>query len=165
MELKREQDEEINVYLAHLLFFLRDPVYQKWASGYVRQYETSVYDTALEKDRVHQYFTYKLNADYLLTSLGIFQNLGKPRGAFRRFYEQTPEIYIGRGKAYYDRAAEYHHQIYRQQTTLGKILHRLSLSFEEYVNVLSYMRSAYFDLIKRISEEDLASILKFTGTS
>ena len=120
MELKREQDEGVNVYLAHLL-----------------------------------------------TSLGIFQNLGKPRGAFRRFYEQTPAIYMGRGKAYYDLSAEYHRKIYRQRTTLEEILHKLAFYFEEYVRILAYMRSSYFDFVQRISGEDFERLLrrlKVTGS-
>ena len=153
MELGKDQNEEVNVYLAHLLLFLADPSYQQWASRFVREYDTSVYEEALG-DRVHKYFTYKLNADYLLTSLGIFKNLGRVRGANRRFYEQTPEIYMGRGKAYYNFAAEYNHQIYRRKTTIEEVLHKLSFSFEEYLKVLTHMRSSYFDFVKRIPEEE-----------
>lgn len=156
VELRKDQDEEVNVYLAHLLLFLADPAYQQWVRGYVKEYDSSVYDKAIgqvqPEDLARKYFTYKVNADYLLTSLGIFQNLGKIRGGARRFYEQEPGIYIGRGKAYYDFAAEYNHQIYRRKTTLEEVLHKLSFSFEEYLKILTYMRSSYFDFVKRIPE-------------
>ena len=164
IELKREQDEEVNVYLAHLLLFLADPSYQQWAWGYVREYDSSVYDTAVghvqHEDLVRKYFTYKVNADHLLISLGIFQNLGKIRGGVRRFYEQQPEIYIGRGKAYYDFAAEFNHQIYRRRTAVEEVLHKLSFSFQEYLKVLAHMRSSYFDFVERIPGEDFARWLK-----
>ena len=161
MELKREQDEEVNVYLAHLLLLLADPLYQEWVSSYVSKHDTSVYQKGCElSDRVRKYFTYKLNADYLLTSLGIFQNLGKPHGAFRRFYEQEPKIYIGRGKAYYGMAADYNHQIYRRRTTLETVFEKLSFSFEEYVRILSYMRSAYLDFVQSIPDDDFTRFIQ-----
>jgi hypothetical protein len=161
MELKREQDEGVNVYLAHLLVLLTKPTYLEWALGYVSGYDTDVFNKAEQtEDRICHYLTYKFNADHLLTSLGIFQNLGKPHGGGRRFYEQTPEIYMGRGKAYYDLAAEYHHKIYRQRTTLEEILHKLAFYFEEYVRVLAYMRSTYFDFVQRISGEDFKRLLR-----
>ncbi len=164
VELRKDQDEEVNVYLAHLLLFLASPSYQQWALGYVRKEDSSVYDKAMgqvhPEDLVRKYFTYKVNADYLLTSLGIFQNLGKIKGGVRRFYEQKPEIYIGRGKAYYDFAAEYNHQIYRRKTALEEILHKLSFSFEEYLQVLTYMRSSYFDFVERIPGEEFTRWLR-----
>ena len=53
-------------------------------------------------------------------------------------------------------AAEYNHQIYRQRTALEEILQKLSNYFEDYVRILSYMRSAYLDFAPRISDEDLS---------
>ena len=164
VDLRKDQDEEVNVYLAHLLLFLADPSYQQWAGGYVREYDSSVYDQAIgqarPEDTVRKYFTYKVNADYLLTSLGIFQNLGKVRGGIRRFYEQEPEIYIGRGKAYYDFAAEFNHQIYRRKTTVEEVLHKLSFSFEGYLKILVHMRSSYLDFVHRIPEGDFTQWLR-----
>lgn len=161
MELNREQDEGVNVYLAHLLVVLINPTYLHWALGYVSEYDSDVFNKVERvQDHVCHYLTYKFNADHLLISLGIFQNLGKPHGGVRRFYEQTPEIYMGRGKAYYDLAAEYHHQIYRQRTTLEEILHKLAFYFEEYVRILAYMRSTYFDFVQRISREDFEQLLQ-----
>ncbi|MBI1976423.1 MAG: hypothetical protein HYS56_02830 [Candidatus Omnitrophica bacterium] len=158
LELKREQDDEVNVYLAHLLFYLMDPRYRQWTSRYIQKYDSAVYRQVeqAEQDRVRKYFIYKLNADHLLTSLGIFQNLGNPRGTFRRFYEQRPEIYVGRGKAYYSMAARYNHQIHRRPTTVEEVLDRLAFSFEDYVKVLAHMRSGYLDFIRRVSQEDIA---------
>ncbi len=157
MELKQEQDEGVNVYLAHLLVVLTNPTYLQWALGYVSEYDSDVFSKVEQiQDHVCQYLTYKFNADHLLTSLGIFQNLGKPRGAFRRFYEQTPAIYMGRGKAYYDLAAEYYRKIYRQRTALEEILHKLAFYFEKYVRILAHMRSTYFDFVQRISPADFA---------
>ena len=155
-DLKREKDEEVNLYLAQILLGLTDPLYQQWSAGYVKEHDSSVFQSAEEfPDRVHKYLLYKLNADYLLTSLGIFQNIGRPRGAYPRFYEQGPHIYMGRGKAYYGMAAEYNHQIYRHPTSVQEILQKLSRSFEDYVRILAYIRSTYFDFVRRISKQDL----------
>lgn len=161
IELKKEQDEMVNVYLARLLLFLADPAYQQWTSTFIKEYDTALSEEIKEReDRVQKYFLYKVNADHLLTSLGIFHNLGNPRGAQRRFYEPKPTLFIGRGKAYYGMAAEYNHQIYHQHTAVEEVLQKLSSAFEEYVRVLSYLRSTYLDFVRKVSEEDLARFIR-----
>src|SRR3989338_7626973 len=84
-----EFDEDVNIYLAHLLFAASLPDYQ----GAVQRYlSTNVSEMAnlMEKndDRIVRYFIYKVNADHLMVHLGIFQDLEKSHHSFGKSEHQ-----------------------------------------------------------------------------
>ena len=71
-----EFDEDVNIYLAHLLFAASLPDYQEAVRRYVSIQVSDVADLIERaEDRVVRYFIYKVNADHLLVHLGIFNDL------------------------------------------------------------------------------------------
>ena len=136
-----EFDEDVNIYLAHLLFAASLPDYQEAVKRYVNIKISGVMDLVERaEDRVVRYFIYKVNADNLLMHLGIFNDLGSVHNAFGKSERQ----YSSMAQNYYEQAADYNRKIYRKQTAIGSVLEKLAHSFEGYKVILQYLRRDFF---------------------
>src|ERR1041385_7001472 len=92
-------DEDVNVYLAHLLHSFVNPEYVEQSRKFLSKYDTDVFRRlAHSTDARLKYLVYKTNADFLLVAIGIFDN---PAAADAPRKQPTEEAYIGRGKTYY----------------------------------------------------------------
>lgn len=151
-----EYDEDVNVYLAHLLNSFINPRYYRAARRYISDYDTDVF-ARLEssQDARLRYTIYKTNADYLLLSMGIFSHknpeIDQPGPLFRHGREGR----MGRGKAYYHFAFSYSQRISPRSPSISEVLAKLSRGFEKYVRILSHVRGEYFNLIEHFSEGEL----------
>jgi len=147
-------DEDVNVYLAHLLHSFINPEYVEQSKKFLSKYDTDVFRRlATSKDARLKYLIYKTNADFLLVSIGIFDN---PLGAGNsRRHHPSEEAYIGRGKTYYHFAYSYSQQMHRKNAGVSDVLEKLSVGFEKYIRILSHMRGEYLDLIKRLSNGEV----------
>ena len=68
-------DEDVNVYIAHLLNSFINPGYVERARSFLSKYDTEVFRRLGEsRDARLKYTLYKTNADFLLVCLGIFDN-------------------------------------------------------------------------------------------
>src|SRR6266513_5292872 len=68
-------DEDVNVYLAHLLHSFINPEYVEQSKKFLSKYDTDVFRRlAASGDARLKYQIYKTNADFLLVSIGIFDN-------------------------------------------------------------------------------------------
>jgi len=157
-------DEDVNVYIAHLLNSFIDPAYVQRASRYLSKFDTEVFRRLADsEDSRLKYTIYKTNADFLLVSLGIFNNASavdpqhpaKPATAHRRLFHPSEEAYVGRGKTYYRFAYTYSQQIHNPQAAITEVLEKLSVGFEKYLRVLAHMRGEYFDLMDRLTRGEV----------
>jgi hypothetical protein len=157
-------DEDVNVYIAHLLNSFIDPSYIKRAGKYLSKYDTEVFERLADsQDSRLKYTIYKTNADFLLVSLGIFNgpSAGEPvrRPADtpkeRRIFLPAEEAYIGRGKTYYRFAYTYSQQIHNPHAAITEVLEKLSLGFEKYLRILTHMRGEYLNLMDRLSRGEV----------
>src|SRR5258707_12725930 len=99
-------DEDVNVYLAHLLHSFINPEYVEQSKRFLSKYDTDVFRRlASSSDSRLKYLIYKTNADFLLISIGIFDN--PAASAAVRRHQPSEEAYIGRGKTYYHFAYTY----------------------------------------------------------
>lgn len=150
-----EFEEDVNIYLAHLLFAASLPDYQKAIQRYL---STNVSELAelVERndDRIVRYFIYKVNADHLLVHLGIFQDL---EGG-NHLYGKSDEQYASMGQNYYQQAAQYNHRIYRKQTAIGSVLGKLSHRFLRYQTILRFARKEFFHFANQFRDDQF---LKF----
>jgi len=157
-------DEDVNVYIAHLLNSFIDPQYIERSSRYLSKYDTEVFSRLADsKDARLKYTLYKTNADFLLVSLGIFDNpaAGDPvkRSAVvcpeRRIFAPAEEAYIGRGQTYYRFAYTYSEQIHSPHAAITEVLEKLSIGFEKYLRILTHMRGEYLNLMGRLSRGEV----------
>ena len=147
-------DEDVNVYLAHLLHSFVNPEYVEQSRRFLSKYDTDVFRRLSEStDARLKYQIYKTNADFLLVSIGIFDN--PAAGASARHVQPAEEAYIGRGKTYYHFAYSYSQQMHRRNEGVSEVLEKLSVGFEKYIRILSHMRGEYLDLVKRLSNGEV----------
>jgi len=147
-----EFDEDVNIYLAHLLFAIALPEYHELAEPYLSSESSDVlrWVNATE-DRTIRYFIFKVNADHLLVHLTLFDDLGaRPwRGIFRRSRRHFQEM----GRLYYEQASSYHTRIYRKKTGVGEVLQKLARSFDVYSEVLRSVRRDYLHFVTRFRDQ------------
>jgi len=95
-------DEDVNVYLAHLLHSFINPDYVEQSKKYLSKYDADVFRRLSNStDARLKYSIYKTNADFLLVSIGIFDNPLAPTATpLRQQPAPAEEAYIGRGKTY-----------------------------------------------------------------
>ena len=148
-------DEDVNVYLAHLLHSFINPEYVEQSRKFLSKYDTDVFRRlSNSQDARLKYMIYKTNADFLLVSIGIFDN-PMVADAARSKLQPSEEAYIGRGKTYYHFAYTYAQQMHRKNAGVSEVLEKLSVGFDKYLRILSHMRGEYLDLMKRMSQGEV----------
>lgn len=144
-------DEDVNIYLAHLLLALLEPAFRDLHHRYVSLRDSDVFALAHTRDESsHKYLIYRLNADHLLLTLSIFRRAETLEG--ETWHE-------GHGRAYYQFASDYATQLFRRSTGLSDVLRKLSDSFDQYRSILSETREEYFRVVTQLSDADCAAFL------
>jgi len=146
-----EFDEDVNVYLAHLLFAIALPEYHELAEPYLSNESSDVLQWVQSTaDRTIRYFIFKVNADHLLVRMAIFDDLAAmPRhGVFQR----SEKHYMELGKLYYEQASNYHSRIYRKRTGVGDVLLKLARYFDIYSGLLRTVRRDYLHFVTRFRD-------------
>ena len=148
-------DEDMNLYLAHLLHSFINPEYVEQSRKFLSKYDSDVFRRlSTSTDARLKYQIYKTNADFLLVSIGIFDNPALA-GAVRPRLQPSEEAYIGRGKTYYHFAYTYAQQMHRKNAGVSEVLEKLSQGFDKYLRILSHMRGEYLDLMKHFSQGEV----------
>lgn len=145
-------DEDVNVYLAHLLFAIALPEYHELAEPYLSHESNEVLHWVESTgDRTIRYFIFKVNADHLLVHLAIFDDLMvKPRHSF---FERSEKHYSELGRLYYEQASSYHSRIYRKRTGVGDVLSKLARYFDVYSHLLRAVRRDYLHFVTRFRDQ------------
>jgi hypothetical protein len=149
-------DEDVNVYLAHLLNSLIDPAHAARTAEHVAPDDATVHRMIADaRDHRQRYNIYKANADFLLIAITIFDLFED------RHYNRHPALHLSResriAKAalYYGLAASYAAKLGCGPASLAPTLQKISEGVENYVRILAYLRGHYFDLIRRYSAGEL----------
>lgn len=168
-------DEDVNVYIAHLLNSFIHPDFIDRARPYLSKYDTEVFHRlAGSKDARLKYMLYKTNADFLLVSLGIFDDpdLGLADGIpgphakpERLHLRPSEEAHIGRGRTYYQFAYSYSQQVHGQNQAISAVLEKLGTGFDKYLRILAHMRGEYLDLLKRLSRGEVYHLERVVNES
>lgn len=148
-----EFDEDVNIYLAHLLFAIALPEYHELAEPYLSEESSDILRwVKATEDRTIRYFIFKVNADHLLVHLAIFDDLlGNSAG--RKIFQRSEKHFSELAKLYYDQASHYHLRIYRRKTGVGEVLHKLSRYFDVYLELLRLIRRDYLHFITRFRDQ------------
>ena len=146
----RLYEEDVNAYLGGVLVSYIDPRYLQEISEDLSRYDVDVYE-AIDRampDRSRMYRIYKVNADDLLLSVGVFQPVPEPRAE------------LGRIKEYYACAAECQKRIYGRPTAVAEIQVKLAEGTQRYLSVLAQTRKDYLHFVHQISSEELGDFRK-----
>lgn len=145
-------DEDVNVYLAHLLFAVSLPEYREMAEPYLSPDASDILNWVKQsEDKTMRYFIYKVNADHILLHTAVFEDL--VNRTKDKTYRKTLQHYRELAKLYYDQAAAYHLRIYRKSTGVGDVLTKLSRYFEVYQETLHHMKGSYFHFVNQFRDQ------------
>ena len=145
-------DEDVNIYLAHLLFAIALPEYHELAEPYLSTESSEVLRwIKATEDRTIRYFIFKVNADHLLVHLAVFEDLHKK--PWRKIFRSSDRHFIELGRLYYQQASSYHERIYRKKTGVGDVLQKLARYFDIYSELLRTVRRDYFHFVTRFRDQ------------
>ncbi|MBI3314305.1 MAG: hypothetical protein HYZ83_08735 [Candidatus Omnitrophica bacterium] len=145
-------DEDVNVYLAHLLFAVSLPEYHEMAEPYLSLESSDILKwVRATEDRTIRYFIFKVNADHLLIHSAIFDDLEKK--GYHKIFSRSDKHYRDLAKLYYDQAAAYHKRIYRKKTGVGEVLQKISKYFDAYQHLLRNVRRDYFNFLNSFRDQ------------
>jgi len=149
-------DEDVSVYLAQLLNCFIHPQYVDRVKNSLSKYDTDVFQRlANSTDARLKYTIYKTNSEFLLVSVGIFDNPAVILSKARDKVQPSEEASIGRGQVYYHFAYTYSQQVHKKNPPISEVLEKLSLGFDRYSRMLSHLRGEYTDIMKRLSRGEV----------
>ena len=129
-DLKYEED--VNQYITLTLAELATPRCLSLVNDYLVGMDCDAGQQAMSfEDRSRQFYSYKINADFLLLQLGLFHPEGRLLG----------NAYCDKGEFYYFSAASRLKGMKGGRSALSDVLEKLAGEFEKYVAILRYMKS------------------------
>lgn len=138
-------DEDVNAYLAGVLFGYLDPGRQEGIRPCLAARDTDVFWQATrEEGAYHTYWVYKVNADDRLVDLGVFH----PQQA-------RSDAVLAQAQVYYGLAAEFNHRWHRRTTAVSEILDKLSHWTTRYVAILRQARRDYLQIVETMQHDEL----------
>lgn len=152
-------DEDVNVYLAHLLTAVIDPRYRALCDRYVAWHDVDVFAHATQTDLPQlKSLIYRLNADHLLLIVSVFHHeaLDAPAGSAG---VTARTAYEGYGQTYYHFAAAYAKQHASGTPGAGDVLDKLADDFTKYASVLTEVRQDYFHFLEAVSGRHFTQLL------
>ncbi len=154
LDAGRLEDEDVNAYMAGLLVSYIDPAYLQWIYRVLGRCDVDVHRAVLEsgQDRVRAYWIYKVNADDLLMSLGVFRvfSEGEP--------DERVQGEIVRLRRYYLSASHAQKCISGRSTAVSDVQGKLAGETWRYLTILEQTRRDYLQFVPQISPEDLRKL-------
>lgn len=153
-------DEDVDVYLAHLLHAFINPEYAEQSRKFLSRYDADAFRRlGLASDARLQYLIHKTRSDFLLLSVGVFDHPGPPDHDRART-RPSEEAYVGRGRTYYHFAYTYSQRMHRKNAGVAEVLEKLSAGFDRYLRILSHMRGEPLDLAARFAQGEVYRLVR-----
>ena len=145
-------EDDVNIYLAHLLCTYVQPPPSWHGYEYVSSYDSSVFEQVRHStDARFKYTVYRANADHILMLMGIFHNpSGGRQTSLAAPLRIDDDTRAGRGKAYYDYASTYSACLHGRTSAITGVLGKLASGYERYLRLLGHLRVEYLNLIDRL---------------
>ncbi|MBU1863625.1 MAG: hypothetical protein KKH94_08195 [Candidatus Omnitrophica bacterium] len=154
-------DEDVNLYIAHLLYAISMPNYSSITEQYISLHETEVRVLAdMAEDNYLKYFIFKVNADNLLVHLGIFRDLCR-QAPYNKDPAKGLESFEDNAKDFYSNAAQLNKKIYRRKTAIADVLLKLSKNLPLYVKSMLYARKSFFLFLNRYEDSEFGQFLDY----
>lgn len=159
-------DEDVNIYLAHLLFAISLPEYHDMADPFLSSDTHEVFEWVRETDDpMLRYFIFKVNADHLLVHSTIFNpdpKLAKRFSLKNDVKEETNEERLA-AIFYYNQASRCHAGVYDKRTGVGEVLGKIAGQFDVYRHILTHVKENYFKFIESFREQAFQHFLVKLG--
>lgn len=157
---ERDYDEDVNIYLAHLLFAVSTSAYQKLVEKYLALYPSDLLNLVEHTDDNYiKYFIYKINADNLLVHLSVFQDLMQRMNSRTNIIGITEHQFFEAARSYYEQASHYNQRIYRRKTAVGDVLAKIARHFDSYCLILQVTRKDFFHFSNRFKDHEFSEFV------
>lgn len=148
-------DEDVDVYLAHLLHAFVNPALVEPSKKFLSRYDVDAFRRFAGSSEARlRYTIHKTDSDFLLVSTGIFDHPDPPTRS-RAQAQPSEEAFIGRGKTYYHFAYTYSQPMHRRNAGVAGVIEKLSVGFDRYLKILSHMRGEPLDLARRLAQGEV----------
>ncbi|MDD5225961.1 MAG: hypothetical protein PHV97_02110 [Candidatus Omnitrophica bacterium] len=158
-------DEDVNIYLAHLLFAISLPEYHDMADPFLSTDTHEVFEWVREtEDPMLRYFIFKVNADHLLVQSTIFNpdSVLAKRFSPKDVKEETNEERLA-AILYYNQASRCHAGVYDKRTGVGEVLGKIAGQFDVYRHILADVKEDYFKFIECFRDQAFQHFLVKLG--
>ncbi len=126
-------DEDVNHYITLTLADLVNPRSLELIHKYTVGLDADAGQIAVNlEETAKKYFLYKINADFLLLSLGLFHPDTNILG----------NAYLDKGESYYYCAASSLKAAHGGRSGMSDVLEKLSIGFGNYVEILRHMKNS-----------------------
>jgi len=149
-------DEDVNQYITLILAELANPKSLAFQNQYTVGIDADVGQIAVSlREQIKTYFLYKINADFLLLSLGLFRPDTNILGA----------AYFDKGESYYFSAASNLKAVKGGRSGMSDVLEKMSGGFGKYVEILRTMKNSADNFLSfnfkfsQAEMQDLESVL------
>jgi len=149
-------DEDVNIYLAHLLFAISIPEYHDMADPFLSTNTQEIFEWVREtEDPMLRYFIFKVNADHLLVQSTIFnpEAFMAKRFSFKKETKEAKSEERLAAILYYNQASRCHSDVHDKKTGVGEVLGKIAGQFDVYRNMLSGVKEDYFKFIECFREQ------------
>ncbi len=152
--------EDASLYLEHLRRAFDDPDHRDQDAPYLHRYDLDAFGRlGRAADGQLTYRIYKTDTDFLLVSIGVFENPNlalmnrvPPLAAtYRRSMEPSEDVVMGRGRTFYRFSYQYSQLVSRQKPVITEVLERLARGFDRYTRVLGRLRGEYTDIVRELA--------------
>ena len=147
-------DEDVNHYITLTLADLANPKSLAFASQYTVGIDADAGQIAASlEEKFKKYFLYKINADFLLLNLGLFNPDSNLLG----------ETYFDKGESYYFCAASSLKEVKGGRSGMSDVLEKLSGGFGKYVEILRHMKNSADNFLSfnlKFSSREMANLEK-----
>lgn len=157
IEINKETDgdEEVNVYMAHLLLSLVDGRLFSEHADRLAITPADVFLKAEQEDSPRRKFqVYRANADHRLIFYCVFSGTGKHQSLYRQQFT-LPESYPEEAQTYYGRAALAAFRLPTRYQGLALAINKIAENFETYRAILTHMSGNYLNLYCQITPGQL----------
>lgn len=147
-------DDDVNVYLAHLLEAYKSHEYKDLFESFVASPTKVIKSLESSADKSFRYFTYKTNADYIMLILSKIKTDDK-------IYKISKGKLISLANIYYTQAVIYYNKIYKKTDGVGLVLHKLATYLPEYADLLNTINTLFYsNYVKSIIDKEFESFEK-----
>ena len=153
-------DEDVNVYIAHLLFAFAMPNYSYIVEQYISMQPNDIKMLIdMAEDEYFKYFIYKVNGDNLLIHFGLFDDIRAIQ--YGQVQQGLPKAVDYRELAsfYYQKAAEANRKIHKRKTALSDVLLKIVQYFDRYAEALSRVRREYYQFYDVFEDDEFSQFL------
>ena len=144
------------MYISSLMAAFKNPARAEHLKPYLTEADLSVFRRLeMTSDARVKYMIYRTPDDLLVTTVGFFENDDSGSYAKGPEYTNGKQGQMGRAETHFRFAFTYTHMVTNPEEAIAGALKELTLGFDKYATIVSYLEGERYDLEKRFKDAEL----------